>query len=83
MLPLGCLWASQALIPKRRGFVQQFMRQICQNENCWPEIELEYAIDRLHASKLEQVFAILIPNRERRVDESTELRGVIHEDSRY
>jgi hypothetical protein len=46
-------------------------------------IELEYAFDRLHASKLEQVFAILVPNRERRVDEATGLRGVIHEDSRY
>lgn len=46
------------------------------------DIELEYVFDRRHASKLEQVFAILVPNRERRVDESTELRGVIHEDSR-
>ena len=34
-------------------------------------IELEYAFDRLLASKLEQVYAILVPERVRRVDEST------------
>jgi hypothetical protein len=37
------------------------------------DIELEYAFDRLQATKLEQVFAILVPNRERRIDESTGL----------
>jgi len=39
------------------------------------EIQLEFAFDRLHATKLEQVFAILVPNRERRIDESTGLRN--------
>jgi hypothetical protein len=46
------------------------------------EIELEFAFDRLHATKLEQVFAILVPNRERRIDESTGLKGESHENSR-
>ena len=45
------------------------------------EIELEFAFDRLHAAKLEQVFAILVPNRERRIDEPTELKGKSHENS--
>ena len=47
------------------------------------EIELEFAFDRLHASKLEQVFAILVPNRERRIDEPTGLKGESHENSRH
>jgi hypothetical protein len=47
------------------------------------EIELEFAFDRLHAAKLEQVFAILVPNRERRIDESTGLKGESHENSRH
>ena len=46
------------------------------------EIELEYAFDRLLATKLEQVYAILVPDRVRRVDEPTGLRGETHEDSR-
>jgi hypothetical protein len=46
------------------------------------DIELQYAFDRLHAAKLEQVFAILVPNRRRRVNEPTGLRGENHEDSR-
>jgi hypothetical protein len=45
--------------------------------------ELEFAFDRLHATKLEQVFAILVPNRERRIDESTGLKGESHENSRH
>ena len=45
------------------------------------EIELEFTFDRLHATKLEQVFAILVPNRERRIDESTGLKGESHENS--
>ena len=45
--------------------------------------ELEFAFDRLHAAKLEQVFAILVPNRERRIDESTGLKGESHENSRH
>jgi hypothetical protein len=45
-------------------------------------MELEFAFDRLHAAKLEQVFAILVPNRERRTDESTGLKGESHENSR-
>jgi hypothetical protein len=45
------------------------------------DIELEFAFDRLHATKLEQVFAILVPNRERRIDESTGLKGESHENS--
>ncbi|MDD5269514.1 MAG: hypothetical protein PHO08_20810 [Methylococcales bacterium] len=32
------------------------------------DIELEYAFDRLQAPKMEQAFAILVPNRERRID---------------
>ena len=40
------------------------------------EIALEFTFDRLHATKLEQVFAILVPNRERRIDESTGLKGL-------
>jgi hypothetical protein len=47
------------------------------------EIELDYVFDRLHATKLEQVFAILVPNRERRLDESTGLKGDSHENSRH
>ena len=47
------------------------------------EIELEFAFDRLHATKLEQVFAILVPNRERQIDESTGLKGESHENSRH
>jgi hypothetical protein len=47
------------------------------------EIELEFAFDRLHATKLEQVFAILVPNRERRIDESTGLKGESHENSSH
>jgi hypothetical protein len=47
------------------------------------DIELEYAFDRLHSRKLEQVFSILVPNRERRIDESTGLKGESYEDSRY
>ncbi len=47
------------------------------------EIELEFAFDRLHATKLEQVFAILVPNRERRIDEPTGLKGESHENSRH
>ena len=47
------------------------------------EIQLEFAFDRLHAAKLEQVFAILVPNRERRIDESTGLKGESHENSRH
>jgi hypothetical protein len=47
------------------------------------EIELEYAFDRLQAIKLEQVFAILVPNQERRIDEPTGLKGESHENSRY
>ncbi|MFA6170831.1 MAG: hypothetical protein WC772_08740 [Candidatus Margulisiibacteriota bacterium] len=46
------------------------------------EIELEFAFDRLHTTKLEQVFAILVPNRERRIDESPGLKGEHHENSR-
>jgi hypothetical protein len=46
------------------------------------EIELQYAFDRLHAAKLEQVFAILVPNRRRRVTEPTGLRGEIHQERR-
>ncbi len=50
-LPIGCLWASQAPISKRSGFVQQFMRQICQNENCWLIADLRQrtqVVIRLH-----------------------------------
>jgi hypothetical protein len=47
------------------------------------EIQLEFAFDRLHATKLEQVFAILVPNRERRIDEATGLRGGSHENSSH
>ena len=47
------------------------------------DIELEYAFDRLQATKLEQAFAILVPNRERRIDESTGLKGESHENSRH
>ena len=47
------------------------------------EIELEYAFDRLQATKLEQVFAILVPNQERRIDEPTGLKGESHENSRH
>ncbi len=47
------------------------------------EIQLEFAFDRLHATKPEQVFAILVPNRERRIDESTGLKGESHENSRH
>ncbi len=32
---------------------------------------------------MEQVFAILVPNRERRIDESTGLKGESHENSRH
>jgi hypothetical protein len=46
------------------------------------DIELEYCFDRLQATKLEQVFAILVPNRERRLDEFTELKGESRENSR-
>ena len=48
-----------------------------------PCCELEYAFDRLHSAKLEQAFAILVPNRERRVDEPTGPRGALNEDSRH
>ena len=48
-----------------------------------PCCELEYAFDRLHSAKLEQAFAILVPNRERRVDEPTAPRGALNEDSRH
>jgi hypothetical protein len=41
-----------------------------------------FTFDRLHATKLEQVFAILVPNQERRIDESTVLRVESHENSR-
>ena len=47
------------------------------------EIALEFAFDRLHATKLEQDFAILVPNRERRIDESTGLKGESHENSSH
>lgn len=47
------------------------------------DIALEFAFDRLHATKLEQVFAILVPNRERCIDESTGLKGESHENSRH
>ena len=47
------------------------------------EIALEFAFDRLHATKLEQVFAILVPSRERRIDEPTGLKGESHENSRH
>ncbi|MDD5322125.1 MAG: recombinase zinc beta ribbon domain-containing protein [Methylococcales bacterium] len=47
------------------------------------DIELEYAFDRLQATRLEQAFAILVPNRERHIDESTELKGESHENSRH
>ena len=46
------------------------------------DIELEYSFDRLHAAKLAQAFAILVPNRERRTDESTALKGESQENSR-
>jgi hypothetical protein len=44
---------------------------------------LEYAFDRLHATKLEQVFAILVPNQERRIDVPTGLKGDNDENSRH
>jgi hypothetical protein len=47
------------------------------------DIELEYAFDRLQTTKLEQAFAILVPNWERRIDESTGLKGESHESSRH
>ena len=47
------------------------------------DIELEYAFDRLQAAMLEQAFAILVPNRERCIDESTGLKGESHENSRH
>jgi hypothetical protein len=47
------------------------------------DIELEYAFDRLQATKLEQAFAILVPSRERCIDESTGLKGESHENSRH
>ena len=40
-----------------------------------PDIELEYRFDRLLATKLEQVYAILAPARLRRAGELTGLRG--------
>jgi len=47
------------------------------------DTELEYTFDRLQATKMGQAFAILVPNRERRIDESTGLKGENHENSRH
>ena len=43
---------------------------------------LEYTFDRLLATKLEQVYAILVPDHARRVGTPAQLRGATHEDSR-
>ena len=44
-------------------------------------LHLEYVFDRLLATKLEQVYAVLVADNARRVGASTGLRGAIHEDS--
>ena len=43
-------------------------------------IHLEYCFDRLLDAKLEQVYAILVPDRTRRLSGSDSLRGDHHED---
>lgn len=44
-------------------------------------LHLEYVFDRLLATKLEQVYAALVPDNARRVGGSTGLRGATNEDS--
>lgn len=46
-----------------------------------PDIELEYTFDRLLATKLEQVYALLVPDRARRAGESAGVKGEPYEDS--
>lgn len=46
------------------------------------QVHLEYVFDRLLRMKLEQVYAILVPDNARRVGASTQLRGATtYEDS--
>lgn len=45
-----------------------------------PEISLEYAFDRLLASKLERVYSILVPDRARLLGGLSELSEEPHED---
>ena len=46
-----------------------------------PSLHLEYVFDRLLATKLEQVYAVLVPDYARRVASSTGLGGANDEDS--
>ena len=46
------------------------------------EIYLEYTFDRLLATKLAQVYDILVPDRARRTGEPDGVKGASHEDCR-
>src|SRR3972149_4872501 len=45
-------------------------------------LDLEYPFARRLATKLEQAYAILVPDSARRVGAAAQLRGATHEDSR-